>query len=95
MIRYEGKCLHIEGPMDIESVPALMEEGAAHVRNGAEIVDFAAVTEVDSSAVAFALALLGEALAAGRTLAFANLPPAMTNLAQLYGVADFIPIVRT
>jgi ABC-type transporter Mla MlaB component len=35
--------------------------------------------------------LLREARDSGRTLAFANLPPAMQNLAALYGVADFIP----
>jgi phospholipid transport system transporter-binding protein len=95
MVRLDGTRLYIEGPIGIETVAALVEQGAAHVRNGAEIVDLAHVTHVDSSAVALALAWLREARAAGRTIEFTNLPTAMSDLARLYAVADFIPIRRT
>ncbi len=94
MARLEGKRFYLEGPIDVATVAALAEEGAMHVRNGAEIIDFAAVTEVDSSAVALALAWLRIAHAAGRALQFANLPASMTNLARLYAVSDFIPVAR-
>jgi phospholipid transport system transporter-binding protein len=91
-VRRDDKRLCIEGPIDVTTVPALMAETAGHLRDGVEIVDFAAVTDVDSAGVAFALACVREARAAGRTIAFANLPPAMVNLARLYAVADFIPV---
>jgi phospholipid transport system transporter-binding protein len=95
MIRREGNRLHVEGPIDVETVTPLMEQGTTHVRNGAAIVDLAGVTEVDSAAVALALIWVREAQAAGNTLEFVNLPPAMTNLARLYAVADFIPVAHT
>ena len=94
MPRFEGNRLYLDGVVDIQTVAALLPEGAAHVRAGAEVIDFGAVTEVDSSAVALALAWLREARAAGRTIAFANLPPAMANLARLYAVSDLIPVAE-
>ncbi len=78
--------------MTIETVAQLLAEAAQQVRDGAEVVDFAAVSEVDSAAVALALALAREARTAGRSIQFANLPAAAANLASLYAVADFIPI---
>jgi ABC-type transporter Mla MlaB component len=55
------------------------------------VIDFGRVG-VDSAAVALALALVREARALGRSIEFANLPPALANLASLYAVADFIPV---
>jgi phospholipid transport system transporter-binding protein len=76
----------------MQTVAGMLAEVAGQVRDGVEVVDFAAVSEVDSSAVALAMALLREARAAGRTIEFTNLPPAMVNLATLYAVADFLPV---
>lgn len=94
MIRLDGKRLFVDGPIDVETVAALAEAGAPHVRDGVEIVDLAHVTQVDSSSVALALAWLREARAAGRAIEFANLPAAMGDLARLYSVDDFIPTRR-
>jgi phospholipid transport system transporter-binding protein len=88
----EGNRLRLEGAVTIQTVAQLLAEAAQQVRDGAEVVDFAAVSEVDSAALAFALALARESRAAGRSIQFANLPPALANLASLYAVADFIPI---
>jgi phospholipid transport system transporter-binding protein len=88
----EGNRLRLEGAVTIQTVAQLLAEAAQQVRDGAEVVDFAAVSEVDSAALALALALARESRAAGRSIQFANLPPALANLASLYAVADFIPI---
>ena len=81
----------LEGAVTVETVPALLEEGRAQLRDGADTIDFGAVTEVDSAAVALAIAWLREARAAGRVLRFVNPPPALRNLARLYAVDDLIP----
>jgi phospholipid transport system transporter-binding protein len=88
----EGNRLLLEGAVNVGTVSALLSAGADHVRDGAEVIDFAAVTAVDSAAVALALALVRAAGAAGRTVTFANVPVAMSQLAELYGVSAFIPL---
>lgn len=92
MPRREGNRLSLDGAVNIQTVAGILAQSAGEVRTGVEVVDFGAVTEVDSSAVALAMALLREARAAGRTIEFANLPAAMVNLATLYAVAEFIPV---
>jgi phospholipid transport system transporter-binding protein len=89
--RLEGSRLVLEGPVTADTVPRLLQAGDEFLRQGLAIVDFAAVSEVDSSAVALLLQWLRDASAGGRSLAFANLPPIMHNLARLYGVSDLIP----
>jgi len=89
--RREGNRLLLDGAVNVDTVPALLLEGATQLRDGAEIVDFAAVTKVDSTAVALAMTWLREARAAGRRIAFVNLPPAMVNLGRLYGVDGLLP----
>lgn len=92
MSQRDGKHLRLDGAVTIETAAAVLDEAARAVRDGIEVVDFGAVSEVDSAAVAVALALVRVARGAGRTIAFANLPPALANLARLYSVADFIPV---
>lgn len=95
MAHRDGNRMLLEGPVTVATVPALLEEGTAQLRDGVEVVDFAAVTELDSAALALALAWLRTARASGRALRFANLPPAMDKLARLYGVRELLPLAPT
>lgn len=52
----------------------------------AGLVDCAGIVAVDSAAVAVLLSLKRRAANEGKTIAFANVPPALTALATLYGV---------
>ncbi|MCG6875833.1 MAG: STAS domain-containing protein [Betaproteobacteria bacterium] len=87
-LRREGDRLLVDGPLGIETVPAVMREASAACRDGVRVVDLGGVSDVDSSALALALELMREANAADRKLAFENLPQAMEKLAQLYAVSD-------
>jgi len=89
--RRDGNRLLLEGELTADTVPRVLAGVSPEDRAAAEIVDLAGVTEVDSAAVALAIAWLREARAAGRTLRFENLPPAMAKLARLYAVADLLP----
>lgn len=84
----EGNRLVLEGDVNSTTVAGLVEDSLAHVRHGAESVDFAAVTDIDSAAVALALECTREAAALNRALAFLNLPPKFISLARLYNVSD-------
>lgn len=88
MLTREGATLKVAGPMNIDSVSALLAQSAGMLE-GVALVDLAGVTEADSSAVSLLLEWLRQAK--GDALRFVNLPPALKSLADLYGVADLIP----
>jgi phospholipid transport system transporter-binding protein len=93
-VQRAGDRLLIDGPLDIEHARSVLRDAAAACGDGVRIVDLSGVSVVDSAAVALALELERAAAAAGRKLAFANLPQAMQELARLYAVAEMIPTER-
>lgn len=58
----------------------------------AVVLDASALTQFDSSALAVMLACRRAAMAAGKTFAVRGLPAALGQLADLYGVAELIPV---
>ena len=90
MIRREGQMLVIEGAVTFDTVPGLISAAEEHIRQGADAIDFASVTELDSAAVALALEWLRQAERANVALRLINLPAAMQTLAKLYGVSELL-----
>lgn len=90
MIRREGEALMIEGAVTLDTVPGLISAAEEQFRQGADVIDFAAVTEVDSAAVALALEWVRRAERANVALRLINLPISMQNLARLYGVSELL-----
>jgi phospholipid transport system transporter-binding protein len=90
VIRRDGDALILEGALTLGTVSGLAGAVRDELRQGARVVDFRGVTEVDSAAVALALEWLRQAAEARTALRFANLPVAMQNLAKLYGVSELL-----
>lgn len=90
MLTRDGDQLKVAGPLNIESVPALLIQSNGMLKDVA-VVDLAGVTEVDSAAVSLLLEWRREAQTQNSALRFAHLPAALKSLADLYGVADLIP----
>lgn len=90
MLRRDGERLVLEGPVTFETVPALVGAAEAYFGQGAGVVDFSSVTEIDSSAVALALEWMRQAERAGVVLRLAHVPASLSNLASLYGVSDLL-----
>lgn len=90
MIRRDGDSLIVEGVLTLATVSALASEAQEQLRQGARVVDFRGVSEVDSSAVALALEWLRQAGDSHSGLRFTHLPVAMQNLAKLYGVSELL-----
>ncbi len=91
MIRREGQCIVVSGPVTLANVSSVMEEGRRHLEEGVQTVDVGEVSEMDSSLLAMLLAWLREARAKKRELVFANLPEALQTIARLYGVEGLLP----
>ena len=90
MIRREGEVLVVEGAVTFDTVTGLISGAEEHFRYGVDVIDFAAVTEVDSAAVALALEWVRQAERANVAMRLVNLPVSMQNLAKLYGVSELL-----
>jgi phospholipid transport system transporter-binding protein len=89
-MRIAGDTVHLEGAVTMETVPQLAIELRSACRNGVQVVDFAAVGEVDSAAIALLLELERNAAAGATALRFLNLPPAIHKLLALYGASEIL-----
>jgi phospholipid transport system transporter-binding protein len=90
----EGEVLRLEGALGFATLPSVLAESEKYAARGdlpeRLTIDFAAVSGVDSSAVALLLEWRRRARALGKTLVFVNLPPNLLALAELYGVRELI-----
>ena len=90
----QAEVLTLEGPLSFESLPGVLAKSEAYCMRPdlpeRLTIDFAAVTEVDSSAVALLLEWRREAARLGKGLNFVNLPANLLALADLYGVSGLI-----
>jgi len=90
MIKVDDGVLKLAGPVTIETHTKWREHGASHIGKSDWIVDWADVTEVDSSALSLMFAWRRDSRAAGKTISNLHLPQNLKALAELYGVADFV-----
>ncbi len=91
MIVKQGNRYLIDGPVTLDNVGALIAEGTAFDGDRV-IVDLAGVTRADSSGLSLLLEWTRRFSGSGRQIAFANLSDNLRSLADLYGVADLIPL---
>ncbi len=94
MIRRDGARIVVSGAVTLANVARVLEEGYVQIQAGANAVDLAEVTELDSSLLAMLLAWLREARRLGRGLDVANLPEGLATIARLYGVDELLPAPR-
>jgi|CXWL01.1.fsa_nt_gi phospholipid transport system transporter-binding protein len=92
MIEREGNLIHVSGALTMETVAALRDLDVSVDETSALVIDLAKVETVDSAAVGLLLAWLRQAQERGVTLSYTNLPANLTSLAQMYGVAELLPV---
>jgi phospholipid transport system transporter-binding protein len=92
MIRREGRRMLVSGPVTLENVVRVLEEGRQHIQEGVRSVDLGEVTEMDSALLAMLLAWLRDARAHKRELTIANPPESLQTIARLYGVDQLLPV---
>ena len=89
MIERAGNELRVAGALTIANAVTLCEEGKRQL-NGDVVIDLAAVTEVDSTALSVLFEWRRDAQQKKLHVSFRNLPASMKSLAALYGVADLV-----
>ena len=94
MIREDGARLALEGPLTLATVAALAAAGRERVAAADRTVDLAAVSQVDSSALALLLSWTRVARDAGRQLSIVGAPAALVSLASLYDVDTILSFGR-
>jgi phospholipid transport system transporter-binding protein len=92
MIRREGRRMLLSGPITLENVVRVLQEGRQHIQEGVRSVDLGEVTEMDSALLAMLLAWLRDARAHKRELTIANPPESLQTIARLYGVDQLLPV---
>lgn len=85
------KRIELRDELTLTRTPELLESLAAQLEAPATLLDLAAVTEIDSSAVSLLLACQRRAQARGIELRCGNLPAGLRSLTQLYSVSSLIP----
>ena len=79
--------------MTLAGASGLLAEGVAALADGVTTVfDLARVGEVDSSGLAVVFAWLRAATARGGSIRVINAPKNLVSLAEVYGVADLLPV---
>lgn len=84
-----GRCT-LQGPVTVDNVVSLLEQGREQLTSAATTIDLSGVTEVDSSALSLLLEWRRAAARTGRTVRFAQLPANLQSLAKLYGVTELL-----
>lgn len=90
----EGSRVAVSVPMTLDNARRLLEQGSAEVHSGAALFDLAAVGELDSSSLAVVFGWQRAAAQLGGDIRIANPPASLVSLAELYGVAELLPLAR-
>lgn len=92
MLEREDGRLVVTAPLLMDNARKLLEAGTAALQPGAQVIDLGRVKEADSSALAVMIGWLRAAEVSRSTVKFANIPTGVLSLAELYGVAELLPL---
>ena len=83
-------CWHLSGDVVVGSANAILMASQGFSITSDTKVDFAQVTDIDTTALSLILEWKRRAQTESKTLTFVNLPANLNSLAMLYGVSELI-----
>jgi phospholipid transport system transporter-binding protein len=92
MIERDGGRLLVTVPLIMANARGLLDAGRVALQPGEQVFDFSQVSEADSSAIVVMLGWLRSAEGARAAIRFAGVPAGVLSLAELYGVAELLPL---
>jgi phospholipid transport system transporter-binding protein len=81
---------NVSGEVVIATVSTLLETSKNLALSAETTIDFAQVTDIDTSTISLILEWKRRARRENQAIKLANLPANLNSLTQLYGVADLI-----
>jgi len=84
----------VQGPITIDNVVDMTQQGKTFFDRPRRVVDLQQITHVDSSVLSMMLEWLRTACQRNCQVQFINLSPNLESLIQLYGIAEMIPTVN-
>jgi phospholipid transport system transporter-binding protein len=88
----EGDCLRVSGSLTMNTIGASFADAMQPLEGKDWKVDLAQVEAADSAAVSLLLGWLRNAQQHEAKLTFINVPDNLRSLADLYGVAESLPL---
>ena len=82
----------VQGPVTIDNVMKLTQDGIALFDDHLLTIDLAKVTEVDSTIISMLLEWLRATRKNTYSLQFINMPESLKSLIQLYDVVELFPV---
>jgi phospholipid transport system transporter-binding protein len=86
----DGDRWRFAGTLVFDNAMPVLEAAAALPLPASGVVDLGGVAHADSAALAVLLALRRRAVAEGRSITFASVPPMLESLARVYGIEEFL-----
>lgn len=90
--RTRDEVVIIQGDMTLDNASNLLAAGANAIKQGVTQFDLSGVGAIDSSGLAVLFGWLRVAQAAGKAVEIANPPHSLKSLAEVYGVANLLPL---
>jgi len=94
-ITQQGNQWHIFGDVLMQNANAILAQSEILSMGDKVEVDFSGTTNIDTSALSLIMEWQRRAMASKCKVSFANIPPNLKSLAELYGVTAFIPLAKT
>ncbi len=92
MIQREGSRMLVSGRLTMDTIGGAFADAMQPLDGKEWVVDLAQVEAADSAGVSLLLGWLRNAQRHGAILSFVNVPENLRSLADLYGVADALPL---
>jgi phospholipid transport system transporter-binding protein len=86
--------VEVSGAMTLDTARTLLDQGVQQLRDGAQVFDLASVQELDSSGLTVVFGWQRAAARLGKSVRIANPPRNLLSLAELYGVAQLLPVAH-
>jgi phospholipid transport system transporter-binding protein len=80
----------LSGDVVIGNASALLKASEKFALNQTTLIDFASVQDIDTAAISLILEWRRRAALEKQQIECVNLPQNLTNLTELYGVAEFV-----
>ncbi len=92
MIERHADRLMVTASLVMDNARGLLQAGCEALHSGDQVLDFSRVAAADSSALAVMLGWMRAAASSQSSIKFANVPRGVLSLAELYGIADLLPL---